>query len=212
MPKVSLQTSSGFSQLLLGSVIFTRFTMETNTGSWVWVRFRSCQAQSLWCTYWLSFLQLLSSVPPEIREMFTVQLWLLFNTGNICKLVLKTQGGFLDLEGLFLSVCSNHTRVQVCTSSDIQWQQWAGDWLDRVKFGVQWDYPTCFFINLISSWKLKFNQKNVSYNRIGISAVCTYAIAAWRFSFALVCPPVSIVLCPTPPQHKRFSFFSFLFV
>lgn len=37
------------------------------------------------------------------------------------------------------------------TSSDIQWQQWAGHWLDRMKFGVQWDYPTCFLINLISS-------------------------------------------------------------
>lgn len=87
------------------------------------------------------------------------------------------------------------------------------DWLQTIKSGVQWDSPTCFMIDFTSSYTPRLIQKELLH-RTGLESLpCSFTLlSAWRFSFALVCPPVSIVLCPTLPQHKRFSFFSFLFV
>lgn len=133
------------------SVIFTEFTVETNTDSWVWVRLWFCQPRSLWMYLMTQFSAVLEQCAiRNKRDVYSVVMVIVKHrkylqtclkrsrrvpgstlwVGCVCLSVMTAQESRFVL--IFFGCCGNH---------------WVLDWLQRIKSGVQWDDPTCFMID-----------------------------------------------------------------
>lgn len=107
------------------SVIFTDFTVETNTGSWVWVRW-FCQPWSLWMCLMTQFSAVLEQCAiRNKRDVYRVVMVIVKQRKYLqacLKISRKVPGSTLWVGCVCLSVCNHCARGQVCT--DLLWMLW----------------------------------------------------------------------------------------
>lgn len=142
------------------SVIFTEFTLETNTVSWVWVRLWFCQPRSLWMYLMTQFSAVLEQCAiRNKRDVYSVVMVIVKHRKYLqtcLKISKKVPGSTLWVGCLSVTTTEEDRFVLIffgcCVNHSVL------DWLQRMKSGVQWDTPTCFMIDFTSSYMPKLIQ------------------------------------------------------
>lgn len=196
------------------SVIFTEFTVETNSDSWVWVRLWFCQPWSLWMYLMTQFSAVLEQCAiRNKRDVYSVVMVIVKHRKYLqtcLKISRKVPGSTPWVGCVCLSVSTMEEGRFVLILFGCSGNHCVLDWLQTIKSGAQWDSPTCFMIDFTSSYTPRLIQKELLH-RTGLESLpCSFTLLpAWRFSFALVCPLGNIFVPHLPPPQDRRSLLVF---